>query len=236
MRIVVAAKGADTNGQRDVDVGSRLIRNSVSAAHQTKCRKIHWLLLGVEPGEQPLPQAVASDFRFVGNGHPVSAEPHAHAAQECGTMLIDPKVLLACPNDFHGPPGGLRQQHRFGRVLHARSAGRSPRPDTRCERRWLTGRCQARVPRGRRPGWETSWKATTPPASPATRAVHETGSMQACDRNGIENSASSTFAADFIAGGASPWLPIVGTPGCSSPRLSAASTVAEEASLFGWLA
>src|SRR5712671_3931931 len=67
-----------------------------------------------------------------------------------------------------------------------------------------------------------------------TRAVHDTGSMQACDMNGIENSASRIFAADFIAAGVSPWLPIVGTPGCSNPRLSAASTVAEEASLFGW--
>src|ERR1700704_2686363 len=34
-----------------------------------------------------------------------------------------------------------------------------------------------------------------------TRAVHDTGSMQACDRNGIENSASRTFAADFMAAG-----------------------------------
>src|ERR1700751_4316844 len=66
-----------------------------------------------------------------------------------------------------------------------------------------------------------------------TRAVHDTGSMQACDRNGIENSASRTFAADFMAAGTSPWLPIVGTPGCSNPHRSAASTVGEEASLFG---
>src|SRR5467141_4853267 len=66
-----------------------------------------------------------------------------------------------------------------------------------------------------------------------TRAVHDTGSMQACDRNGIENSASRIFAADFMAAGTSPWLPLVGTPGCSNPRRSAASTVAEEASLFG---
>src|ERR1700752_1203123 len=69
-----------------------------------------------------------------------------------------------------------------------------------------------------------------------TRAVHDTGSMQACDRNGIEKSASRIFAADFMAAGTSPWLPIVGTPGCSNPRRSAASTVAEEVSLFGWLA
>src|ERR1700720_1113581 len=69
-----------------------------------------------------------------------------------------------------------------------------------------------------------------------TRAVHDTGSMQACDRNGIENSASRIFTADFMPAGASPWLPIVGTPGCPNPRLSAASTVAEVASLFGWLA
>src|SRR4029077_9778646 len=72
--------------------------------------------------------------------------------------------------------------------------------------------------------------------SPTTLAVHETGSMQACERNGIENSASSTFAADFMATVTSPWLPIVGTPGCSSPCLSAASTVLEEAWSFGWLA
>src|SRR6266581_1196467 len=71
---------------------------------------------------------------------------------------------------------------------------------------------------------------------PITLAVHETGSMQACDRNGNENSASSTFAADFMATETSPWLPIVGVPGCSSPRLSSASTVAEVASIFGWLA
>src|ERR1700740_563591 len=63
-------------------------------------------------------------------------------------------------------------------------------------------------------------------------AVHDTGSMQACERNGIENSASSTFAADFMAAGTSPWLPIVGCPGCSSPCLSAASTGAQEAPLF----
>src|SRR6478736_4654379 len=69
-----------------------------------------------------------------------------------------------------------------------------------------------------------------------SRAVHDTGSMQACDRNGIENSASRTFAADFMAVGTFPRLPIVGTPGRSNPRLSAASTVAEVASLFGWLA
>src|SRR5712675_2944648 len=69
-----------------------------------------------------------------------------------------------------------------------------------------------------------------------TRAVHDTGSMQACDRKGIENSASSTFAADFMATGTSPWLPIVGVPGRSSPCLSAASTMVEEASLLGWLA
>ncbi len=72
--------------------------------------------------------------------------------------------------------------------------------------------------------------------SPLTRAVHETGSIHACDRNGIENSASRTFTADFIAVATSPWLPIVGCPGCSSPRLSAASTVVEEALSFGWLA
>src|SRR5882762_5762144 len=72
--------------------------------------------------------------------------------------------------------------------------------------------------------------------SPSTRAVQDTGSMQACDRNGIENSASSTFAADFIPAATSPWLPIVGVPGCSSPCLNAASTVAEEALSFGWLA
>src|ERR1700756_289257 len=72
--------------------------------------------------------------------------------------------------------------------------------------------------------------------SPATRAVHETGSMQACDRNGIENSASSTFEADLWAGEASPWVPPVGTRDGSSPRLNATSTVAEEASLFGWFA
>src|SRR5258706_9597068 len=69
-----------------------------------------------------------------------------------------------------------------------------------------------------------------------TRAVHDTGSMQACDRNGIENSASRIFTADFMAAGTSPWLPLVAMPGCSNPRRSAASTVAEEASLFGWLA
>src|ERR1700686_1500801 len=69
-----------------------------------------------------------------------------------------------------------------------------------------------------------------------TRAVHDTGSMQACDRNGIENSASRTFAADFMATATSPWLPIVGFPGCSRPCLSAASTVTDEASSFGWLA
>src|SRR3981189_2984173 len=72
--------------------------------------------------------------------------------------------------------------------------------------------------------------------SPSTRAVQDIGSMQACDRNGIENSASSTFAADFIAAATSPWPPIVGVPGCSSPCLNAASTVAEEALSFGWLA
>src|ERR1700745_3676389 len=66
-----------------------------------------------------------------------------------------------------------------------------------------------------------------------TRAVHDTGSMQACERNGIENSASRIFAADFMAAETSPWLPIVGTPGCSNPRRNADSTVAEEASLFG---
>src|SRR5258706_14968211 len=69
-----------------------------------------------------------------------------------------------------------------------------------------------------------------------TRAVHDTGSMQACDRNGIENSASRIFAADFMAAGASPWLPIVGTPGCSNPRRRAASTVAGEGSLVRMLA
>src|SRR5258707_4385059 len=74
------------------------------------------------------------------------------------------------------------------------------------------------------------------PWSPSTRAVHETGSMQACDRNGIENSASSTFTADFMAAATSPWLPIVGYPGCSSPCLNAASTAVEEALSFGWLA
>src|ERR1700756_701011 len=68
------------------------------------------------------------------------------------------------------------------------------------------------------------------------RAVHDTGSIQGCERNGIENSASRIFAADFMAAGTSPWLPIVGTPGCSHPRRSAASTVAGEASLFGCLA
>src|ERR1700676_1631843 len=72
--------------------------------------------------------------------------------------------------------------------------------------------------------------------SPITRAIHETGSMQACDRNGIENSASSTFTADFMATATSPWLPIVGFPGCSRPCLSAASTVADEALSFGSLA
>src|SRR5258708_40237981 len=60
--------------------------------------------------------------------------------------------------------------------------------------------------------------------------------MQACDRNGIENSASSTFTADFMPTATSPWLPIVGFPGCSRPCLSAASTVADEALSFGWLA
>src|SRR5258708_13083756 len=65
-----------------------------------------------------------------------------------------------------------------------------------------------------------------------TRAVHDTGSMQACDRNGIENSASRIFTADFMAEGTSPWLPIVGTPGSSNPPLTPASTAAEEASLF----
>src|SRR5260370_32035054 len=71
--------------------------------------------------------------------------------------------------------------------------------------------------------------------SPSTRAVHETGSMQACDRNGIENSASSTVTADFMAAATFPWLPIVGYPGCSSPCLNAVSTVVEEALSFGWL-
>src|SRR5467141_377309 len=69
--------------------------------------------------------------------------------------------------------------------------------------------------------------------SPTTLAVHETGSMQACDRNGIENSASSTFAADFMATATLPWLPIVGSPACASPCLSAAFTVAEETPSFG---
>src|SRR5258708_18601656 len=61
------------------------------------------------------------------------------------------------------------------------------------------------------------------------RAVHDTGSMHACERNGIENSASRIFAADFMAAETSPWLPIVRTPGCSHPPRSsdsALSTVA----------
>src|SRR5260370_28149343 len=67
------------------------------------------------------------------------------------------------------------------------------------------------------------------------RAVHDTGSMQACERNGIENSASRIFAADFMAAGTSPLLPLLRTPGCSHPRRSAASTLSEQASLFGAL-
>src|SRR5260370_31418268 len=72
--------------------------------------------------------------------------------------------------------------------------------------------------------------------SPLTRAVHETGSIHACDRNGIENSASRTFTADFIAAATSPWLPIIGRPGRSSPLLSAASPLGDEPSPFRWLA
>ncbi len=119
MCIVVAAKGADSDGKWNVDVGSRLIRNAVGAAYKVKRRQVHRLLLGVEPGKESLPQSIASNFRFVSNRHPVSAESQARAAQECRPVLIDPQVLFACPNDFHGPPGRLRQQHRFGRVFHA---------------------------------------------------------------------------------------------------------------------
>src|SRR4029077_9927680 len=81
--IVVAAKGADSDRQRDVHVGSRLIRNPVGAAYKVKRRQVPWLLLSVEPGKQSLPQSITGDFRFVGDGHPVGAESQACAAQEC---------------------------------------------------------------------------------------------------------------------------------------------------------
>ena len=71
MRLVVAAKGANADQQGDVDVGSRLVRSSIRTAHQTEHWQVHWFLLREEPWEQPLPQAVAGDFRFVGNGRPI---------------------------------------------------------------------------------------------------------------------------------------------------------------------
>ncbi len=80
MRIVVAAKGANADRKRDVNVGSRFIRNSIRAAYQVEHRQVHRLLLRVEPREQPLPQTVTRDFRFVGHGSPIGAETHAHAA------------------------------------------------------------------------------------------------------------------------------------------------------------
>src|SRR6476660_3500943 len=56
MCVVVAAEGTDPDRQRDVDVGARLIRNPVRAAHKAERRKVRWLLLGVEPGKESLPQ------------------------------------------------------------------------------------------------------------------------------------------------------------------------------------
>src|ERR1700741_4103883 len=100
MRIIVAAKRTNADRQRDVDVGSRLIRNSIRTSHQIKHRQVEWLLLGIEPWEQPLPQAIAGDFRFVGNGSSIGSEAHARAAQERGTMLVDPEILLPGPHDF----------------------------------------------------------------------------------------------------------------------------------------
>src|SRR5258705_7349689 len=123
---VVAAEGPAPDRQREVDVGARLIWNPVRAAHKAERRQVHWLLLGVEPGKESLPQSITGDFRLVGDGHPVSAEPQARAAQECRTVLIDPQVLFARPNDFYGPPSRLRQQHRFGRVLRAGASAEAP--------------------------------------------------------------------------------------------------------------
>src|SRR6266403_3383849 len=59
--IVVAAKGADSDGKWNVDVSSRLIRNAVGAAYKVKRRQVHRLLLGVEPGKESLPQSIASN-------------------------------------------------------------------------------------------------------------------------------------------------------------------------------
>src|SRR6201993_2814925 len=50
--IVVAAKGADSDGKWNVDVGSRLIRNAVGAAYKVKRRQVQRLLPGVEPGKE----------------------------------------------------------------------------------------------------------------------------------------------------------------------------------------
>src|ERR1700732_2376931 len=105
MRIVVTAKGTNADRQRNVDVGSRFIWNAIRAPHQTKHRQVHRLLLREEPREQPLPQAVASDLRFIGNRCSVGAKTHADAPQERGTMLVDAKVLLSSPDDFHWSPG-----------------------------------------------------------------------------------------------------------------------------------
>src|SRR5258708_6716298 len=121
MRFVVAAKGTNADRQRDVDVGSRLIRNSIRAAHQTEHRQVHRLLLREEPREQPFPQAVASDLRFIGNRCSVGAETHADAPQERGTMLVDAKVLFSSPDDFHWSPGCPRsEERRVGKECRSR--------------------------------------------------------------------------------------------------------------------
>src|SRR6185295_4506802 len=40
MRVVVAAKGTNADRERDVNVGSRFIRNSIRTAHQTEHRQV----------------------------------------------------------------------------------------------------------------------------------------------------------------------------------------------------
>src|SRR5258708_26892487 len=104
MRIVIAAKGTNADRQRDVDVGSRFIRNSIRTAHQTEHWPVHRLLLREEPREQPLPQAVASALRFICNRCSVRAETHADAPQERGTMLVHATDLFSSPDNYHRPP------------------------------------------------------------------------------------------------------------------------------------